>query len=625
MVDHLVLLPTPQRVLPLTGTLTLQPDRFIWLADDPPALLRAGQAVQEALAALGQRWELTAAYGTDASRIGATIHIDPARVPQPEGYHLTIAADQVRIVAHDAAGAFYAAMTLRQLARQVPPGALPCLRIEDWPDFPHRGVMHDISRDKVPSMATLYALVDLLAEWKINQLQLYTEHTFAYRNHREVWEHASPMTGEQMLALDAYCRERHVELVPNQTSFGHMHRWLKHPRYLPFAEAPEGSDMPWGGRMEGPFGLCPLEPGSLALLAELYDELLPHFTSRQFNVNCDETFDLGQGKSKEACAERGVGRVYLDFIQQIHALVRRHGRTMLMWGDIIIQHPALIPELPADVIVLEWGYEADHPFAADGEKFAQAGVPFYVCPGTSSWNTIAGRTRNALGNLWSAAENGLKYGAIGFLNTDWGDNGHWQHLPISYLGFAYGAAVSWAAKSNREIDLPRALDLHAFHDAAGVMGRLAYDLGNAYLEPGPTPHNSSVLALILQRPQAPLAEGRQAGLTVEGLQRAEAYIERVIAALPQARMARADAAQISDEFAHAAALLRHACRLGIARLQAGSDAIGAIPAATRAALAEELEGLIADYRRLWLARNRPGGLDDSAGRLEKLLALYRAS
>ena len=625
MVDHLVLLPTPQRVLPLAGALTLQPDRFIWLADDPPALLRAGQAVQEALAAAGQRWELTAAYGTDASRIGATIHIDPTRVPQPEGYHLTITADQVRIVAHDAAGAFYAAMTLRQIARQVPPGALPCLRIEDWPDFPHRGVMHDISRDKVPSMTTLYALVDLLAEWKINQLQLYTEHTFAYRNHREVWEKASPMTGEQMLALDAYCRERHIELVPNQTSFGHMHRWLKHPRYLPLAEAPDGSDLPWGGRMEGPFGLCPLEPGSLALLAELYDELLPHFTSRQFNVNCDETFDLGQGKSKQACAERGVGRVCLDFIQQIHALVRQHGRTMLMWGDIIIQHPALIPELPADVVVLEWGYEADHPFAADGEKFAQAGIPFYVCPGTSSWNTIAGRTRNALGNLWSAAENGLKYGAIGFLNTDWGDNGHWQHLPISYLGFAYGAAVSWAAQANRERDLPRALDLHAFHDAAGVMGRLAYDLGNAYLEPGPTPHNSSVLTLILQRPQAPIAEGRQAGLTVEGLRCAEAYIERVIAALPQARMARADAAQISDEFAHAAALLRHACCLGIARLQADSDAISAIPAATRTALAEELEGLIADYRRLWLARNRPGGLDDSAGRLEKLLALYRAS
>ena len=55
------------------------------------------------------------------------------------------------------------------------------MKITDWPDYPQRGVMLDISRDKVPSMETLYQLIDLLASWKINQLQLYTEHTFAYR------------------------------------------------------------------------------------------------------------------------------------------------------------------------------------------------------------------------------------------------------------------------------------------------------------------------------------------------------------------------------------------------------------------------------------------------------------
>ena len=96
--------------------------------------------------------------------------------------------------------------------------------------------MLDISRDKVPTMETLYALVDLLAGWKINQLQLYTEHTFAYRQHPEVWAEASPLTGQEILGLDAYCRKRFVELVPNQNSFGHMHRWLKHARYAPLAE-----------------------------------------------------------------------------------------------------------------------------------------------------------------------------------------------------------------------------------------------------------------------------------------------------------------------------------------------------------------------------------------------------
>src|SRR6185369_4793545 len=100
--------------------------------------------------------------------------------------------------------------------------------------------MLDISRDKVPTMKTLYELVDLLASWKINQLQLYTEHTFAYRNHEDVWKKASPMTAEEIRDLDEYCAERFIDLVPNQNSFGHMERWFEHPEYLQLAEAPNG-------------------------------------------------------------------------------------------------------------------------------------------------------------------------------------------------------------------------------------------------------------------------------------------------------------------------------------------------------------------------------------------------
>ena len=117
--------------------------------------------------------------------------------------------------------------------------ALPLLEIDDYPDFPARGVMLDVSRDKVPTMETVYGLVDWLAGLKINQFQLYTEHTFAYRQHPKVWAEATPFTSEDILALDAYCRERFIELVPNQNSFGHMHRWLKHPKYGHLAETHE--------------------------------------------------------------------------------------------------------------------------------------------------------------------------------------------------------------------------------------------------------------------------------------------------------------------------------------------------------------------------------------------------
>ena len=625
MSEQWILLPAPQHVEALGGTFKLEPGRFIWLQGDFGKLLRAGQIVQEALVLVGPPWDLTAARGDNPAHLGAVIHVDPAQVPQPEGYHLTILPGQLRITAHDPAGAFYAAMTLRQLARAFA-GAehLPCLRIEDWPDFSHRGVMLDISRDKVPTMETLYALVDTLAEWKLNQFQLYTEHTFAYRNHREVWENASPMTGEEVMLLDAYCRERFIELVPNQNSFAHMTRWLAHPRYIHLAEAPEGFEIE-GTWREGPFSLCPLEPGSLALLAELYDELLPHFSSTQFNVGCDETFDLGQGRSKAACQERGVGRVYLEFLLKIHDLVQKHGRTMQFWGDIVQNHPELIPELPGDIIALEWGYEAEHPFAERGERLARAGIPYYVCPSTSTFLSVVGRADVAIANLRSAAENGLAHRATGYLNTDWGDGGHWQPLPVSFLGYAYGAAMSWAAQANRDLDLPQALDAHAFQDRNGVMGRLALELGHAYKKPGVLTPWSSALVWILLEPEKPIRQGKLAGLTVEGLERTEAYIKEVISRLPNARMARPDADLIAEEFRNATDLLRHACRLGIARLQAEGEAMADIPAQTRQSLASELQEIVATYRRLWLARNRVGGLEDSAGRLEKLLAMYQSA
>ena len=208
--------------------------------------------------------------------------------------------------------------------------------------------MLDISRSKVPTLETLFDLVDMFSGWKINHLELYTEHTFAYENHREVWAQASPMTGEDILSLDAYCRERFIELVPNQNSFGHMHHWLELPRYNHLAECPEGFELTLHGHTSQmpPFSLNPTDPRSVEFMGELFSELLPHFSSEKFNVGCDETWDVGRGRSARAVEEKGAGRVYLDYLLGIHDLVKRHRRTMHFWGDIIIQHPELVPELP---------------------------------------------------------------------------------------------------------------------------------------------------------------------------------------------------------------------------------------------------------------------------------------
>ncbi|MCP4537837.1 MAG: family 20 glycosylhydrolase [Chloroflexi bacterium] len=612
--NNLLLLPHPRHLAQTGQTLTLPKTGLIALdAPDVQALRFTGISLQTALCKHSINYELAARAAVPQVQTCIQLSVVPGSVGHPEGYELTITSEHIHIVAETPAGVFYAVQTLKQLLQQAGSN-LPTLRCRDWPDFANRGLMLDISRDKVPTMDTLYALVDMLASWKINQLQLYTEHTFAYSKHPTVWATASPITGEEILALDDYCRQRFVELIPNQNAFGHMTRWLVHDEYKHLAEAPEGAQTPWGFFEPKPFSLSPAVPESLDLVRDLLDELLPHFSSRQVNVGCDETYDVGQGLSKELVAATSVGHVYLEFLLKIYREVKARGYTMQLWGDIIMEHPELAPQLPRDVIALEWGYEADHPFDEHGAIFAASGVPFYVCPGTSSWRTIAGRTDNAMENLLNAAENGLKHGAVGYLNTDWGDEGHWQPLPVSYLGYAYGAAISWALDENRDLALPKLLDEYVFHDTAGVMGQLVYDLGNVYQVAGPKIHNSSVLFNILQSPLEQLLP--QSGK----MEKAMATVDSVMARLQEAQMQGEDAELIQREFVWVADMLRHACRRAI---WVSGDANSPENTELRQRLVQDIERLLAEHRAIWHARNRPGGFKESQARLEKVQQSYQ--
>jgi len=527
----------------------------------------------------------------------------------PQSYRLRVTPTGVEVEAQDREGLFYAAVTLVQLIG-LSGGVLPVCEIDDAPDFEARGVMLDISRDKVPTMVTLFRLVDILASLKMNQLQLYTEHTFAYCGHEEVWRNASPMTPEEIRELDIYCRERCVELVPNQNSFGHLERWLALPHYAPLAELPQGgAPLPWGGVHERPTSLCPTDPRSLALLEDLYGQLLPNFTARLFNVGCDETFDLrGEGRSAAQVRARGEGRVYLDFLKEIHARVTARGRRMAFWGDIIIRHPELVREVPRDALALEWGYEADHPFDAHGALFAASGLPFYVCPGTSSWNSLAGRTANMRANLAAAADNGLRHGACGYLVTDWGDGGHWQPLAVSLAGYVYGAALAWGGTRNRDLDLAQAMDL--FGGTQGY-GDALLRLGDLYLRCGALRGNASELFLLLAKPRG---RALPAGITTGTLRDVLGAVDDIERALPADQTS-----VVGQEVRHAIRLLRAACHRGVALLDGTSDA----PAA-RTVLAAEQEALMAAHASVWRLRNREGGLSDSLARMEAIHREYIA-
>jgi len=307
----------------------------------------------------------------------------------------------------------------------------------------------------------------------------------------------------------------------------------------------------------------------------------------------------------------------------VHGLTRERNHLMLYWGDIIMDHPELVSEVPDDAIALTWGYEADHPFAAQCEAFSAAGVKYYVCPGTSAWNSLGGRWENARKNIENAAENGLANGAIGMLTTEWGDNGHFQQYPVALPGIVYGAALSWSAAESRALSVSQVLSLHLFQDPTGHLADALLALGSATDSLGVQLHNSTIAAIMLIDPDYPYYRSRYAEFAAADFAACRTSIRNALQLALRAQPVADDGQLAVSEVAFTARLMLHACNLAEARLAGGPRETGELPAATRQQLAGELSPIIEEYRQLWSTRSRAGGLADSSGRLERLLATYR--
>ncbi|WP_309118980.1 family 20 glycosylhydrolase [Paenibacillus sp.] len=556
----------------------------------------------------------------------------------PQGYALEWSASGLRIAFGAEAGLHYALVTFEQLAKRQGP-EWEHFRIEDEPDFPVRGAMLDIGRNKIPKPETLYALVDRLAELKINHLQLYMEgFCFDYEKYAASFPEATPIRAAEFRELDSYAKKRYIDLVPNQNCLGHMGPWLAKPEFRDLAEHPDGIPTP----IPLPFALPPttMNPAderSAALANDLFDELLPNFSSAYVNINLDEPFGLGTGRSRAEAERIGVGELYLAYAERMFEAVRRHGKKPLLWGDVLARHPELLTRLPADVTVLHWNYDAPVPFEPHCRRLRESGVRYYVCPGTSSWNSIGGRTDNMLGNIADAARAGKAYGADGLIVTDWGDGGHWQSPAVSYPGFAYAAGVSWQTEAN--LHRPEALADHVssrmLSDRSGIGGSFLLELGRYYHLERSTLDNMTYTHYLLGRGYADRAKLEQdASIMIQVLEwiggsgtpfrvdyryaEMELWLQARAEELRRLDLVGLDAEPQKDELANALRLVELGA--GLHRyiyMQDLPDKAAEIAWLER--LRALLEKTIAEFARLWLARNRAGGLAASMAPFEKLL------
>lgn len=537
-----------------------------------------------------------------------------------DAFNLILDKSAIQITAKNLNALRYAQQTLWQILEYAKSEKqpLPCLEINDWANFEKRGYMLDISRDKVPTMKSIFQLIDQLSAWRINELQLYTEHTFAYQNHKTVWQNASPITASEIQKINKYCLKKGIDLVPNQNSFGHMENWLKHNEYLDLSECETNCKTKWGNKKRT--ALAVTNPKSLELIQELYAELLPNFTSEYMNIGGDETLELGLGKSKALCEQLGKGQVYLNFLKKLNNEVKKHGKQTQFWGDIVLNHPEIIKDIPKDMTALVWGYGATYPFDENLAKFHEAHLDFYVCPGTSSWRSEIGRNHNAFINLKNAAVAGKKYGAKGYLITDWGDFGHFQPKSVSYPSLVLGATYAWNYSEKTMNNLEFLLNTYIFEDDTQFTAKALLTLGDAYLKANIPEGNANAFHLMIRRHRWTMTGQYQTKhLNKKGLLEAKKIIEIGLDELEEAKPKSKDGDIIKTEMSQASKLALFGIELGLARLDAKNMATNNIPPKKRKALADTLSNLIVSHKNIWVIRNREGGLNDSAEKLEDLV------
>jgi hypothetical protein len=385
-----------------------------------------------------------------------------------EGYVLLATKDGAAIVAATGSGLFYGAQTLKQLIRTD--GAAPHIQlavIRDWPAMKYRGFHDDLSRGPVPTLEFQKREIRTFAAYKLNVYSPYYEHTLAYNSSPLISPPGGGMSHEDVRALVAYAKRFHIDVIPEQEAFGHLHHVLKYDLYAPLAETDHGHV------------LAPNDPASLPLIKSWFAEIDSLFPSKFVHLGADETFELGMGRTKDRVSQNGLGQVYIDFLKQIESALRYTGKRFLFWGDIAQGSPDLVKSLPKDMLAVGWGYGPNPKAETLLRPFIDAGIETWVAPGVNGWSRVYPNNDNSLKNIQAMARDGQRLGATGLLNTSWADDGE-AILNQQWYGILFGAAASWQAGEASIDDFERSFGLQFHGDGTGKIDAAQMKLSAAH-------------------------------------------------------------------------------------------------------------------------------------------------
>lgn len=177
----------------------------------------------------------------------------------PEYFKITIANGKATIEAPNQQSADRAERLLTRVLLPLNGGLLPAAVIEDWPDFPYRGLMLDFVRNKM-SLNDIYRITELMADLRMNKLHFHFSDDEAWRLEipglPELTEYGARrgyttderdflaqiydgdgnpdnqvkngyITRSEMIDLLRHCRKLGIDIIPEIESPGHARAAVK--------------------------------------------------------------------------------------------------------------------------------------------------------------------------------------------------------------------------------------------------------------------------------------------------------------------------------------------------------------------------------------------------------------
>lgn len=349
-----------------------------------------------------------------------------------EGYLLSVEKNRIAVLANSPQGAFYGLMSLLQILQQDNSKKIFVngVLIVDYPAFPIRGISDDIARGQVSTLDDFKNIIRRIARYKMNVYQPYFEDAIELKSFPDIGLNRSRLTQDEMKELIKFAEKYFVEIIPIFQTLGHWENLLIQPKYYELADFP------------GAASLDVTSEKTYEFLEKCIAELSQLFPSKYFHAGLDESWDVGFGNSKEITKQIGIAAVHANHYKRVNEIIKKYGKQMMMYGDIIHNHPEIFEMLPKDIVVVDWRYGVND-YEPIVKKYKEYNQPFICSPSVTNYNRIFPHIINSLLNIQLFTKISYEYGSIGFINSNWGDNGGENLRELNWFGYAFGAECAW--------------------------------------------------------------------------------------------------------------------------------------------------------------------------------------